>query len=180
MIGKQFGGGVTGGSPVDGGVDATKCGAGGRLSPSKLLIAHCTLPAHSVQRGFAHVHFKAVGGFQCAHQAFGLLRLHVEDFPAFGARKVDVALAGGIVEKLVERLAATRFAHALDFLLCFKFGQVSVDGTFAYIFARKCLRDFFGRKGFVGIFGEKSEQCCALFGVVCHTPLQFATDSQIV
>lgn len=125
----------------------------------KLCIKSCILNyalfTNSIQGGLPYAHLKAVAGFQFAYQPLGLLVLHVEDFAAFGAGKMNVIFAGRIIAKLVKRLVTPRLCDPLDFLFGFKFGYVTVNGTFADVFASQSLSDFFGRKGFVGIFGEK-------------------------
>ena len=122
----------------------------------KLCIKSCILNyalfTNSIQGGLPYAHLKAVAGFQLAYQPLGLRVLHVEDFAAFGAGKMNVIFAGRIVAKLVERLVTPHFCNPLDFLLSLKFGYITVDGTFADIFARQGLSNLLCGKSFIGIF----------------------------
>ena len=156
----------------------------------KLCIKSCILDyaffTNSVQGGLPYAHLKAVARFQLVYQPLGLRVLHVEDFAAFGAGKMNVIFAGRIIAKLVKRLVTSRLCDPLDFLFGFKLGQIAVDGTFADVFARQSLSDFCGRKGFVGIFGEKGEKSRPLLRVISHfkflsqNSLQFKNCSQII
>lgn len=110
---------------------------------------------NSIQGGLPYAHLKAVAGFQLAYQPLGLLVLHMEDFAAFGAGKMNVIPAGRIVAKLIKGLVTPRLCDPLDFLFGFKLGYVTVNGTFADIFARQSLSDFLCGKSFIRIFGQK-------------------------
>ena len=125
----------------------------------KLCIKSCILDyaffTNSVQGGLPYAHLKTIAGFQLVYQTLGLRVFHVEDFAAFGAGKVNVIFAGRIVAKLVERLVTPHFCNSLDFLLSLKFGYITVDGTFADIFARQGLSNLLCGKSFVRIFGQK-------------------------